>query len=208
MSLDQLIDLLRKLKPSELIGKEAHNLVIPKKRVELYMNCQPNNKTRKSAVLILFYEKNKHVYFCLIKRPHYNGHHSDQVAFPGGKFEKKDGGLTTTAIRETSEEIGVPRENIQIINELSSLYIPTSNFIVKPFIGYYTGTPNFLPNSREVAYVVEAKVTDFINMQLSNEVVSTDKIIAPSFLIENETVWGATAMILMELKEILRYKLA
>lgn len=205
MRLSELENILTKYDTNDLAGEVAHRLAFPKFRLELYLNTKPTEKTRKSAILILFYEKEGEVYFCLIKRPKYNGHHSAQIAFPGGKFEVKDGDLRTTALREAYEEIGVDIDNVQIVNKLSTIFIPVSDFTVKPFLAVAKKTPTFIPSPHEVEYLISVRLADFLSTPLKETEVHTpnEPIMAPAFTIDNEKIWGATAMILSELKQLL-----
>lgn len=166
----------------------------------------PDNP-RKGAVLILLYETNNTLRFPLIIRPLYDGVHSGQISLPGGSYEEGDGSLEYTSVRETEEETGVSGVNIEIIGCLSDLYIPPSNFLVKPFIGIHETKPVFIPHSREVARIVEMDVEKIMDetlirekqIQMSNGISVT----SPYYDIDGLVVWGATAMILSELKSIL-----
>jgi 8-oxo-dGTP pyrophosphatase MutT (NUDIX family) len=162
---------------------------------------------RKSAVLILLYQSRDTIRFPLIIRSVYDGVHSGQVALPGGSVDASDETMQATAIRETCEETGVLKENIRIIGELSELYIPPSNFLVRPFVAIHEQKPKFVPHEREVARIVEMdaeKILDekFIGekkIKLSNGV----SVITPCFEIDGLVIWGATAMILSEFKSVL-----
>lgn len=208
MNLTETIGILNSFRAEDLKGETAHIQAYPPFRLALYKDKKPSDKTRKSAVLILFYEANRKVNFCLIKRPQYNGHHSSQVAFPGGKYENFDSNLIQTALREAHEEIGVEPSSINVINELTTVYIPVSEFTVKPVLAYSLTPPVFQPSSNEVDYIIEAKVEELLSSNLTNTEVGTPKgnIITPSFLIQNEKIWGATAMILNELRILLLEK--
>ena len=133
-----------------LPGREAQFLMEPlTRRVE--MEKQKNRKNAKlSAVLILLYPKDDKIYTAMIKRPVYNGVHSGQIAFPGGKKEDDDLNLSETALRETEEEIGVLRNSVEVIGQLSQLYIPPSNFNVQPVIAYTNNIPDFILEENEV----------------------------------------------------------
>lgn len=205
MRLIELKEILQKVTKDDLMGENAHLLAFPKFRLELYRRTKPTEKTKKSAVLILFYEKDEEIYFCLIKRPKYEGHHSAQVAFPGGKFEAKDVSLRNTALRETKEEIGVDSSIVEVLNELTTIFIPVSDFTVKPFIAAASLTPTFNPEPHEVDYIIEAKLSDLMKSDLTEVEVysSKGKSSAPAYIICNENIWGGTAMILTELKLLL-----
>lgn len=204
MQLDEVKKKLKAITASDLLGEEAHIMAYPKFRIERYKDAKPTTTTRKSAVLILFYMKDNTPFFCLIKRPKYNGYHSSQVAFPGGKFETGDHTLENTAIRETKEEVGISQNDLEVVGKLSTLFIPVSDFEVTPYIAIARKELNFTPSRTEVDYIVHANFERFLNTPIKEMDVIVDdiKISAPAFLIEKERVWGATAMILSELQLI------
>lgn len=190
-----------------LPGQEAHyKMANAERRINLSRLKVPENP-RHSAVLIMLYESDHKIKFPLIVRPVYDGVHSGQVALPGGSVEQGDEGLFATAVRETEEETGIFKKNVKIIGKLSELYIPPSNFLVSPFVGVHTSKPLFIPHTREVARIVEVnleKIMDekFVhekNMKLSNGIT----VLTPYFDFDGLVVWGATAMILSELKSVL-----
>jgi len=160
-----------------------------------------------SSVLILLYELNDAVHFPLIERPTYDGVHSGQVSLPGGKFEADDEHLINTALRETEEEIGVPKEDVQIIGKLTEIYIPPSNYLVHPQLAMLPYKPDFFPDEKEVVEVMQVSLDDLMNTNnLAEKQVTLSngmKVTTPCFILEGKTVWGATAMMLSELKSIL-----
>jgi hypothetical protein len=154
------------------------------------------------------YPKNNQTYLALIVRNSYPGVHSSQISFPGGKVEPSDKDLEETALRETEEEIGIFRKNIRIIRQCSEIYIPPSNFLVTPFLGYTEILPQFFPNPEEVKKMLEISVKDLLD---DNTIVQTTmttsyatNIEVPAFKIDKYIIWGATAMMLSELKELLQ----
>lgn len=207
------------MKLTELIGKlsERLNLPLPGKDCQYQLAASDRNglinfpipseeKLRKAAVLILLYEKNNTPYTVLIKRPVYNGAHSGQIAFPGGKYEEKDTDLQATALRESNEEIGLDTEQINIIGKLTPLYIPVSNIMVHPFVAYTKKPPSFSIDKQEVEYTIEASLKDFLNpssLKSTQLILNNMQITAPYFDVNKEMVWGATAMIMNELLNIL-----
>ncbi|WP_316931611.1 CoA pyrophosphatase [Flavimarina sp. Hel_I_48] len=163
---------------------------------------------REAAVIGLFYPSlTKEAMLVLILRKTYKGVHSNQVGFPGGKWETYDGSIEATALRETEEEIGVPRDRISLVKKMTRVYIPPSNFWVQPFMGFTEYTPEFVPEEAEVEAILEVRVTDF----LSEESLVVKKITTsyakdldvPAFLLNKNVVWGATAMMLSEMKNML-----
>ena len=201
MSLVSIQSLKKKLN-EPLPGMDAHLKMTPYRRL---IKVIPDDR-REGAVLLLLYMKDGELFFPLIQRHEYKGVHSNQVSFPGGKVETGDDNLLHTAIRETEEEIGVPRKLIENFGALTELYIPPSNFMVSPFVGFISGEPTFVKEEREVKEILEVSLLDFLENSpiKETEVVIGDgiKLKTPYFELNNKVVWGATAAILQEFKEI------
>lgn len=191
-----------------LPGEEAQFLMAPPSRKKYAEAMQDTNITpRLSAVLILIYPEQDSFKTILIQRPEYDGVHSGQIAFPGGKFEQEDISLLTTALRETEEEIGVKVAAQNIIGSLSELYIYPSNFLVTPFIGFLPNKPEFIIDKREVKQCIETNIWLFNDHSIKKETVikysNGLKIKTPYYDVNGFTVWGATAMIISELNAVL-----
>ena len=170
-------------------------------------NLAAQNDAKRGAVLILFYPDSGDIHFPLIRRSTYEGVHSGQVALPGGKKEKEDADLFTTAIREASEEIGIDRNKVTIIGSLTEVYIPVSNFKVLPVLGYYTAKPIFIPDYEEVEEIIIANIQMFNNSAKHKiteiQIAENFSIRAPYFDVDHRKIWGATAMMLGELMVVL-----
>jgi len=196
------------IEKSILGGLESQFRLAPKMRLK-YSSIKIKEKNpKKAAVLALFYpDIEQNTRFLLTLRASYNGTHSAQVSFPGGKSEEKDIDFIHTAKRETHEEVGVNQEDINIIKKLTDAYIPPSNFLVSPFIGMLDYTPIFKTNN-EVEELIEVKLSDLLdnsNAVIQNLTTSYMKNIdVPCFKLNNYIVWGATAMILSEIKDMLK----
>ncbi|RTY95381.1 CoA pyrophosphatase [Flavobacterium sp. GT3R68] len=198
-----------KIEKEKLLAADAHMKMAPLERVsslseEHYYDKNP----RKAAVMMLFYPKNKQTHLVLIVRNTYPGIHSSQIAFPGGKVELEDASLAHTALRETHEEIGVHPEKITVIKAFSEIYIPPSNFLVAPFLGISHSELTFTEQEDEVAGIIELPIFEFMNednivMKRMNTSYADD-IEVPAFKIKEHYVWGATAMMMSELKEVLK----
>ncbi|MBK9224271.1 MAG: CoA pyrophosphatase [Flavobacterium sp.] len=198
-----------KIEREPLLADLAHQIMVPPERIELLkkVNIQENNP-KKAAVLILLYPKNNRTHLVLIERNSYLGVHSSQIAFPGGKVEVNDPSVAFTALRETQEEIGVEMNKVSIIKAFTEVYIPPSNFMVFPFLGYVNEELQFNPEPREVASVIELSIENFLDERLvvTKEMNTSysNSIRVPAFKIKEYYVWGATAMILSEVKEVLK----
>ena len=192
-----------------LPGIETQLKMAPPFREQLLERYKEERKSAKpAAVLALFYPSNLgETLLVLIVRKSYKGVHSAQVGFPGGKPEPEDDGLEATALRETWEEIGVSSDKITVLRELSSIYIPPSNFLVSLFIGIAHTPLTFTLQPSEVDAIIEVSLTDFMNdsLEVVSEVLAADGVAyeVPAFNLNSRIVWGATAMMLIEIKSML-----
>ena len=204
MKIPHVIEALKKSLP----GHVAHAELAPYRKSNAHYLKDIKPKLA-STLVLLFTDKNNILHFVLIKRPQYNGVHSNQYALPGGKKEGNEN-KKETALRETQEEIGIKRDEIQIIGKLSEIYVPPSNFLIFPFIGYCSSTPLFTADKNEVDEIIKIQLDELFK----NDVVkSTHKSIihngqrfnmsVPFLDLDGRDVWGATGAILNELKVIL-----
>jgi 8-oxo-dGTP pyrophosphatase MutT (NUDIX family) len=159
------------------------------------------------GVIILLFEENGDIKFPLTKRAEYNGAHSGQISFPGGKAEPGENSIQT-AVRECEEEIGVPSTQIKVLGTLSDFFVMPSNFMVTPVVAAVVGTPRFVPDSFEVVKILMPAISDIVRDDAIKQkeilVAGRYKMFAPHFEIEGEIVWGATAMMLNEFRLILK----
>jgi 8-oxo-dGTP pyrophosphatase MutT (NUDIX family) len=210
MNFDTFLLALPKIKNMSLPGQEAQFKMSPPFREELLEQFKHRIKDAKRAgVMALFYPGLKNdTKFVLILRKTYNGVHSAQIGFPGGKLENQDNSLQDAAVRETEEEIGVLSSAIDVVKELTETYIPPSNFYVKPFLGICHEVPIFKKDDDEVQEIVEVHLTDFLddNKVISKRVSTSygKKIEVPAFDLNGHIVWGATAMMLSEVRVLLK----
>lgn len=192
---------------AEPLGMEAQIEMAPLPDVSQRFDKESAKKARQSAVMILLYEEDDKLKFPLIVRPQYPGVHSGQVALPGGKFEDDDRDLTHTALRETQEEIGIPMDRVEVLGQLSELYVPPSNFNILPVIGLLSETPHFVLEENEVEELVIADINVLTDKtkrkQKQMTFYSGINVDVPYFDIEDKVVWGATAMILSEFATII-----
>ena len=199
---------IEQFKITELGGLEAQFKMAPELRLKYDSDKIKASNPRKAAVLALFYsnEDNK-TCFLLTQRASYKGTHSAQISFPGGKIDKTDVNLEKTALRETFEEVGIVESTVNVIRELTDVYIPPSNFLATPFIGFADKRPNFNLNY-EVDKIIEVLVSDLLNdknktsVNMNTSYMTDVKV--PCFKLNDYVVWGATAMMLSEIKELLK----
>lgn len=196
----------RRLK-EPLPGADAQRIMMPVESTRARFDLNQND-ARLGAVLILFYPLHGEIYLPLTQRHDYGGTHGGQVSFPGGKWEEADTDLEHTALRETFEEIGVRQADITVIGRLTDLYIPPSNFRVTPIVGFVEARPDFKIDPYEVKELVETPMSLLINKSTVKRkdipVRGAYSLNAPFFDITGKTIWGATAMMLSELVELVR----
>ena len=208
MKFQHFLSLLPKLQSIPLPALEAHEKVVPEiRRLELKL-ANPSLDARKAAVLILCYPHQDNTHFVLIQRNNYPGVHASQMAFPGGKVESEDITFLDTALREAWEEVGIHPQNVQFIREYTTVFIPPSNFLVYPFLSYTSQRPDFVLQEDEVSEIIEVPLSQLLDdsnlfeTTLSTSYAKNSQV--PAFHLEGKIVWGATAMMLSELKESLK----
>jgi 8-oxo-dGTP pyrophosphatase MutT (NUDIX family) len=159
------------------------------------------------SVLILLYPDHDKILFPLTERPEYGGTHSGQVSLPGGKAEPGED-CVTTALREGEEEIGIAGAEVEILGRLSDFFVIPSNFKVIPVVGYLKTKPVFKADPIEVKKIIMADLYELLRDDSikSKEILAAGRypLMAPHFEIEGQVVWGATAMILNELRVVIR----
>ncbi len=210
MDFNSFLTHLSHLKDTPLGGMTSQFKMAPALRLKFTEESIAKKNPKQSAVLALFYPDNDNeTHFLLTQRASYNGVHSAQISFPGGKKEETDKNLEETALRETHEEAGIIIKDIKTFRELSKTYIPPSNFWVTPYIGTINYRPTFIDNS-EVNTFIEVKTSDLLDdNSLATKNLTTSymqNIDVPCFKLNGHIVWGATAMILSEIKDLLKSK--
>jgi 8-oxo-dGTP pyrophosphatase MutT (NUDIX family) len=206
MLFNDFIKYIPKIEKEKLLSTDAHAKMAPLERISFLKGANYIDKNpRKAAVLMLFYPKEGITHLALIVRNTYPGVHSSQIGFPGGKVELEDKDLEQTALRETHEEVGIHPDKIQVIKPFSEIYIPPSNFLVYPFMGISHEELEFIPDLDEVKRVLELPLSLFLDDATIAKVKMTTSyatdIEVPAFMVDKYVVWGATAMMMSELKE-------
>ena len=191
-----------------LPGWEAQKTMAPLARLSADLNkiIQPNHKEG-GVMLLLYPGRDANLTLVLMRRQTYNGAHSGQVSFPGGTREAGES-LLDTALRETTEEIGVLPHTLEVLGALTPVYIPPSNFMVYPFAAYSAARPKFIPNQREVAELIEVSLAmlfdDTARQMVKMPIKPFGMTDVPCYNFGGNKVWGATAMILREFKELVK----
>ena len=199
-----------KITKMQLPGETAQFKMAPMERLaELKRIAYKKNTAKRAGVMAFFYPSmDNKTHLALILRKTYKGVHSAQIGFPGGKFEESDSSIQETALRETEEEVGVKREMVSVLKKLTEIYIPPSNFFVQPFVGIAKELPKFNLQEEEVEELIEVPLDHFMDDSIKTmQTLSTsyaENIEVPAFMLNNHLVWGATAMMLNEVREMLK----
>lgn len=191
-----------------LPGQPAQYKMVPPGRPVTDLEAIDQEKVRQAAVAALFFNKGNRPHIILTLRLEYEGVHSGQISFPGGRREEEDRSFMHTALRETEEEIGVKDKEIELLGSLTSVYIPPSNFYVYPFVGILESSPMYKKQEEEVASILEIDFNDFINPKnITEQILKTRGLTmkVPAFHISGYTIWGATAMMISEIREMINH---
>lgn len=188
-----------------LIGYEAQKIMEFVLRKRFLEELQHDEPPKESAVMILLFPAKNDFEIVFIQRVNYNGVHSGQISFPGGQAEKSDGSLLATSLRETEEEIGISRNQIEVLGQLSPLYIPPSNFNVHPFVGFVDYKPDFHKDINEVKEIFSVPLKVLFSSESKQmkqiKIHTGENVIVPCFFVQEKIIWGATGMILSEFVE-------
>ncbi|HLW14879.1 MAG TPA: CoA pyrophosphatase [Flavobacteriaceae bacterium] len=209
MTFDKFKNLYTNIQNMPLPGENSQLKMAPAARLveEKILSKQANN-ARKAGVMVLFYGEND-LHVALIRRTYDGSVHSGQISFPGGELESVDKNLLDTAKRELYEEIGVREEKYEVIKELTDIYIPPSNFYVQPYLAICHTPPIFYKQDLEVAEVLQVPIKQVLddNNLINTELKSAYNTIieVPAFKFDGHIVWGATAMILHEVRDLIKH---
>lgn len=209
MILTRLIEQIKLQIIEGLPGETAHQAMAPSNRPISSFALKDSKDHRVSSVAIVLHQnESQKVSLILIQRPHYEGAHSGQISFPGGKKDPSDFDTEYTARRECMEEVGICLDSDNCLGKLTDVFIPVSNFLVHPYLYFHAGPMEFIPDEREVSEIL---VVDLLHLKDPEAVSTMDIRFAnglsmrnvPCFVFGEKKVWGATALILNELREIL-----
>ena len=212
MNFEQFNELFCDVKESDLPGEESQFAMVPSIRPNLsWEDIRKLKPTLASVLLLIYPNENNESNFVLIQRKEYKGTHSAQISLPGGKLEKNET-LQAAALRETFEEVGVFSDAINVTLQLTDVWVAPSKFLVTPFLGIAEKKPIFIKDTYEVDEIIEVKLSDFIKDNcLGTEIVNSSyvkNLKVPSFRLNDKIVWGATAMILNEFRDLVLNKVS
>lgn len=189
-----------------LPGKKAHLEMLPEEMSSRIL-IQPNKSARLSSVLLAIYPDKDIPHVLFIKRQEYNGAHSGQISFPGGKKEEYDSTLWHTALRESAEEINLDPSQVQQAGKLTDMYVERSNHIVYPYVATLPKPKNLIPDSHEVNAIIKASIPFLVHdIKVKHFTLNRNSVDyqMPYYDLHGEVLWGATAMMVREFITIIK----
>jgi 8-oxo-dGTP pyrophosphatase MutT (NUDIX family) len=160
----------------------------------------------KAGVLALIYPRENRLHLVLTRRTDKVDFHKGQISFPGGRQEAGEE-LEQAALREAQEELEVDPESVRILGMLTPLYIPPSNYCIYPVVALAKNRPDFQPSQIEVAEVLEIPLDHLLspqNVQREMWTIRDTEVDVPFYVFGEHKIWGATAMVLAELLEMVK----
>ena len=163
---------------------------------------ETDGKFRLASILVVIYGKDPIV--VMTEKPKHMKFHAGEISFPGGKIDSVDSDLLQTALRETSEEIGLTISKEQVIGQLEPVITLNSGFLILPFISVVDTIPPLSANY-EVEKIFHIPLESFLKTE-SKDPDPSHNIIQEMFTFEyqNQIVWGASARILKQIHSCLK----
>ncbi len=201
----EIINLLEKRLRGPLPGLMAQLKMVTDPRPGNKVYHEVEDTSIKAGVLVLLYPWINSLHLVLTRRTARVDLHQAQISFPGGRQEEGESS-EQTALRETHEEINVSPGAMQILGKLTPLYIPPSNYCIYPIVATANKRPDFKPSMHEVAEVIEVPLDHLLdpkNVRKEEWTIRGVEVLVPFYLFKEQKIWGATAMVLAELVELL-----
>jgi 8-oxo-dGTP pyrophosphatase MutT (NUDIX family) len=190
----------------EALQQPADGLAYQKRMIPVGRKLTPSeeqrNQMKHSAVLVLLQEGVQGIEVLFTQRKMNLKHHPGQISFPGGRRDASDRNAVETALRETSEEIGIEVSKIEIIGQLSPVFVMVSNYWVEPIVGYLRNHQTPKINPEEVETVFAQSFDRFVTKNFQKTALvetNSGPLEVPCYEVDSFRIWGATAMILAEL---------
>ncbi len=203
---------------NDILNRIASRILLPLPGVDAQIKMAPIGRmsqmvapenAKESGVMILLFMENEEWHTLLMRRTEDGRSHGGQISFPGGKKEEDDVDIAETAIRECEEEIGIRRNEVRLLGNLSPLYIPPSNFNVTPVLGFVENNFTTSISEREVQEIIKVPLSflfdDSIKGMKSITTSTGLHLETPVYVLhDSQVVWGATAMMISELEHLLK----
>jgi 8-oxo-dGTP pyrophosphatase MutT (NUDIX family) len=206
MDIKDTFRMLKKKFTGPMPGFRAQRRMTPNPRPGNKLYFEVEDISNKAGVLLLFYPWKDELYLVLTRRTDHVDFHKGQISLPGGRQEPEES-LEQTALREAQEELKIDPDSVRILGRLTPLFIPPSNYCIYPVVGFSERRPDFQPETQEVAEVLEIPVHHLLEPESTHKekwIIRGAEVEVPFYLFRGQKIWGATAMVLAELVEVLK----
>lgn len=131
--------------------------------------------------------------------------HPGEISFPGGLQHEEDAGLAFTALRESQEELGIVKDDVDMLGALEPVHTVVSGILVVPFVGALEERPEFLPSAGEISEVLEFPVERLLEAEGTVEIERGGaRFSTYAYEMDGSTIWGATGRMLHNFLEVVR----
>lgn len=164
----------------------------------------PKGPLVQAAVLLALIDRGE-PYLVFAKRTEHVGHHKGQISFPGGSLDPGDASLLDAALRESEEEIALPRSAVEPLGALDDTETFATRFVITPFVGVVREPVAWQPDGREIEKVIEVPVAALLESgNFRVEHWESEGVSRPIYFFDyqGETIWGATARILKQYLDV------
>jgi 8-oxo-dGTP pyrophosphatase MutT (NUDIX family) len=203
---EKMLQFLEKALQERKPGLDAQLEMMPLPRPGHKLYSEVEDTCVKAGVLILLYPWKDKLHIVFTRRTDRVDFHQAQISFPGGRQEE-DESFKEAALREAHEEVNIPPDSVRILGELTPLYVPPSNYCIYPVVAVTDERPDFQPSELEVAEVIEIPLDHLLDPENIRREMWRYKgadLEVPFYSFKRDNIWGATAMILAELLELLK----
>jgi 8-oxo-dGTP pyrophosphatase MutT (NUDIX family) len=187
-------------------GLESQLKMVPDPRPGDKTYQEAGDTCLRAGVLVLIYPRENGFYLVLTRRTSQVAHHQAQISFPGGQMDEHESAVET-ALREAAEELDIAPAEVRILGELTPLYIPPSNYCIYPVVAVAEKRPDFRPSPHEVAEVIEVPLDHLLEpgtVKRETWPIRGMDVTVPFYFFGGHKIWGATAMVLSELLDLIR----
>jgi 8-oxo-dGTP pyrophosphatase MutT (NUDIX family) len=200
------LSLLARRLHGEKPGLQSQLKMVPEHRRGDKTYQEAGDTCLRAGVLVLIYPREDGFCLVLTRRTSQVAHHQAQISFPGGQMDKHETAIDT-ALREAAEEINLAPSEVRVLGELTPLYIPPSNYCIYPIVAAAEKRPVFRPAPREVAEVIEVPLDHLLdpqNIRSEKWPLRGMDVMVPFYFFQGHKIWGATAMVLAELLDLIK----
>ncbi|MBI1900283.1 MAG: CoA pyrophosphatase [Planctomycetia bacterium] len=201
---DTFITRLKRRLREPLPGKEAQRRFEPALGFGRHFH-QPPPDARPSAVVALLYPRDGIWHIPFVVRPVTMAFHAGQIGLPGGGIQPGESS-GEAALRELEEELGVPRSQVELLGALTPIYLYVTNFAITPWLAATPHEPAWQPSPDEVAQVLHVPIAELLSPACVGTFSHSRygiEVTSPCLRWQGHVIWGATALLLGELLEIL-----